>query len=281
MNFLKRSVFVLLIFMVLSIVISMFFPSSLTIKKEIFFEADTKIVTQQLIDFSFDDNLSGFVVKKENITYNISDKATGVLVSFNIDLNFGLNPITKFKGLFAKKDIELILDEHLNALKLKIEDMPKIHKVVVEKTHRTSPMWFLSIRDTINQTNTSNIHGKLIEEVQQYLLTNNLQDTASPVVIYHYWSDSIIDIEAGIPITEKAIVTSQRIKLNKIDTGYYVSATHFGAYERLPETYFGINEWMRKNEVTVIGPPFEFYITDPASTDKQEEWETLISFPIK
>jgi effector-binding domain-containing protein len=71
------------------------------------------------------------------------------------------------------------------------------------------------------------------------------------------------------------------VKLNYIPTGSYVSATHYGVYERMPETYFSINEWMRKNEVQVIGPPWEVYITDPALEPNPEKWETQINFPIQ
>lgn len=281
MSFFKRSSIVLVFFILVSIVASLFFPASTTFKKEVFFEADTKITAQQLANLSFGEEINEFVLKKEDITYSIIDQKEGVLVNFNITINFGFNPIKKFKGLFAQRELSLLLDEKIGQLKLKIEDLPKIHKVNVEKRHRNEVVWFLSIRDTLNQINTSNIHGKLIEEVQQFILANSLQDTASPIVIYHYWSDSIIDIEAGIPIAKPFISSSERVKLNKIDTGFYVSATHFGPYERLPETYFGINEWMRKNEVVVIGPPFEIYTTDPSTTVNSEKWETVICFPIK
>jgi len=281
MSFVKRASFVAIIVILLVIIISMFLPSTKTVNKEIFFEADTRIVEQQLLNYSFIDEKHEFKINQENFSYTLSDKPIGVLANIKINFNIGLSPIKKFKMLFAENELELLLAEELTLLKSKIEDLPKIHKVKVEKTYRAEVLWFLSIRDTLNQINTTNIHGKLIEEVEQYIANNNLKTIDSPVVIYHYWSDSIIDIEAGIPISENIQPNSQRIKLNKIDTGFYVSATHFGAYERLPETYFGINEWMRKNKVTIIGPPFEFYISDPSSTANQEEWKTLISFPVK
>lgn len=281
MTFLKRSILVLIIFSILFITISLFFPASITLKKVISFNADKETTTQQLKNFSFSGKLNSFDLQKQNHTYIIKDQKVGVLVNFEITIDFGFSPIKKFKGLFIQKKLNLIIDDELSKLKKTVEELPKIHNVTVMKTHRDVILWFLSIRDTLNQVTTSNIHGKLIDEVQQFILANNIQEKASPLVIYHYWSDSIIDIEAGIPIENPFNSTSTRIKLNKIDTGTYVSATHFGPYERLPETYFGINEWMRKNKVIVNGVPFEIYVTNPSTTNDSRKWETAIFFPIQ
>lgn len=278
---LKRSFLVILIFLALLAVVSLFFPSSHKISKEVFFEADNKIVNQQLNVFNFDVELSGFTLRKEDVKYTLNDDEKGVFVYFEFNIPFGFNPITKFRGLFAHEKINTIIDDEINKLKTTIEDLPKIHKVNVQKVHRSKVLLFLSIRDTVNQLKTSNIHGKLIDEIQHYLTVHQVEEMASPIVIYHYWSDSIVDIEAGIPIKEALETNDIRIKLNKIDTGFYVTATHYGPYERLPETYFGINEWMRKNEVHVISAPWEMYVTDPSTESNPEKWETIINFPIK
>ena len=127
----------------------------------------------------------------------------------------------------------------------------------------------------------NNIHGKLYAEINQYMDQQGVVSKLPPLVIYHYWSDSIIDIEAGIQMNDSLQVKSERIKLNKIDTGNVISAIHYGTYERLPETYFSINEWMRKNQVEVIGPPWEVYITDPALESNPDKWQTEICFPIQ
>ena len=69
--------------------------------------------------------------------------------------------------------------------------------------------------------------------------------------------------------------------MNKIIQTNVVTAVHYGPYDRLPETYFGINEWMRKNKVVVTGPPWESYITDPAIEPNPEKWKTAVYFPIE
>ncbi|NCP46619.1 MAG: hypothetical protein GW818_09435, partial [Flavobacteriales bacterium] len=141
--------------------------------------------------------------------------------------------------------------------------------------------WFLSIRDTISPIAMNNIYGKNYSEINQYMSQQKFESISVPLVIYHFWSDSIVDIEFGIPINDSITIDNNRIKLDKIKSGNVVTAIHYGPYERLPETYFGINEWMRKNKVVVIGPPWESYITDPTTEPNPEKWQTAIFFPIE
>ena len=139
----------------------------------------------------------------------------------------------------------------------------------------------LSEIDTINQREMSNIHGKLYAQINQYMDANEIVSDAAPLIIYHLWTDSIVDVEAGIPILDSIEVNDLSIRLNKMLPGNVVTAVHYGAYDRLPETYFGINEWMRKNRVVVTAPPWESYITDPVKEENSEKWETAIFFPVE
>ena len=202
-------------------------------------------------------------------------------VTFNLQLDYGFNPIIKFFGLFSRDNWIELIDAELIRIKTEIEELPKIHKVNVQIKTIDKPIWFLSIRDTVAQKDMNNIHGKSYEKINNYIDSANLEKTMSPITIYHSWSDTIVDIEIGIPITKETVVFEDKIKLNNIDVGTYVTATHYGAYDRLPETYFGINEWMRKNKVIVIGAPWEMYVTDPAKETNPQKWETTISFPIE
>ena len=209
------------------------------------------------------------------------DVAAGVEVTWSLTIDFGFNPFAKYFGLFIEGEIAPDYELGLNRLKSFCEELPKIHKVEVVKKRLEEDMWFLSIRDTVNQREMNNVHGKIYGAINHYLDSLSLTETASPLVIYHFFSEDRIDLECGIPIKDSTVLGSGSIKLNRIKTTNVVTAVHHGPYERLPETYFGINEWMRKNEVIVTGPPWELYLTDPANESNPEKWETAIYFPIE
>lgn len=281
MAFLKRIITVIIIFSLLIAIVSLFLPSKSEIVKSVFISADMPATKNYIEAESQAKTLFNFPDNETNFEYDVNDVENGVDVTFNLQLDYGFNPITKFLGLFSHKKWVEQIDAELKRIKTEIEDLPKIHKVNVQTKTIDKPIWFLSIRDTVAQKDMNNIHGKSYEKINDYIDAAKLERIMSPITIYHSWSDTIVDIEIGLPISKETVVLDKEIQLNNIDTGMYVTATHYGAYDRLPETYFGINEWMRKNKVMVIGAPWEMYITDPAKETNPHKWETTINFPIE
>ncbi|MCB0401826.1 MAG: SRPBCC family protein [Flavobacteriales bacterium] len=228
-------------------------------------------MVEYVVDFGMGDVYGGFY---------LTEQEEGVEVNWTMDMEYGFNPIAKFFGLFMEDYVAQDYESGLAALKTYAEDLPKINSVKVEQK-RLDKIWFLSIRDTANQMEMTNIHGKLYTEIGTFMDDKGIEMADAPIVIYHFWSDSVIDIEAGIPVKDSIAVEHSRIHLGNIRAGNVVTAIHYGPYERLVETYDGINEWMRKNKVTVIGPPWEQYVTDPVTESNPEKWQTAIFFPIE
>jgi len=258
----------------------MFLPSSFEIERMLIIDNDEKILEEQLQSFQLN-TLLGYDIKETDEIWRFNKKEEGVELVGSLIIDLGFNPITKFKGLLNKKEFSVAFDVKLDSIKRYIENLPKIHRVKVEKKFLEKPQWFLSIRDTVDQQEASNIHGKLFAQINQFMDESGIVSEDSPFVVYHLWTDSIIDIEAGIPVKDSTLIGNGRISIRKIPSGSVVTAIHYGPYERLPETYFGINEWMRKNKVVVIGPPWESYITDPVKETNPEKWQTAIFFPIE
>lgn len=281
MVFLKRIITIIIIFSLLIAIVSLFLPSKYEVAKNVFISADVYATKNYLEEQNQSNLLFNFLDFETDVEYDVTNVDDGVDVTVYLELNYGFNPITKFYGLFAYDELEELTNNELEKIKVEIEELPKIHKVNVQIKIIDKPIWFLSIRDTVTQNGMNNIHGKSYEKINNYIDSINIEKIMSPITIYHSWSDTVIDVEIGIPISKEIVIFEDEIKLSNIDAGTYVSATHYGSYDRLPETYFGINEWMRKNKVIVIGAPWEMYITDPAKELNSKKWETTINFPIE
>jgi len=337
MSYLKRAVIILLLFLIIGVVISIFLPSSFHMDRKITIDADKEQIYKQVNDLrnwenwsvwalkdpaiyyddkafsspSSDDGAS-FTWKSENDevgsgtlriilsttneyiensidmgmgeivgTWNFNDVEDGVEVVWGMDIDFGFNPFSKFFGLFLEDKTASDFELGLKRLKTFTENLPKIKSVKVSKELIEKDLWFLSVRDTINPKQMNNVHGKIYSEINQYIIEQNIENNEPPLVIYYSFSDTLCDIEVGIPVVDSTIVGNDKIKMNKINSTYVVKAIHYGPYERIPETYFGINEWMRKNEVIVTGANWEVYLIDPATEPNPEKWETAIYFPIE
>lgn len=280
LHYLKRFITVLILFVLISIIVSLFLSSELIVKKSTVVKADKRTVQSLILDHRYD-HLLTYKIEPAEQKWELIDKDEDIELISEVKIDLGFNPLNKFHGLFDQEKISNEMQHELDSLKAVLENLPKIHRVQVKKILNENDSWFLSIRDTVNQYEINNIHGKLYEKINRFMDDEEIESIEPPIVIYHFWSDTLIDIEAGIPVKDTSIIGKGSIKMNKIKKGYVVTATHYGSYERLPETYFGINEWMRKNKVVVTGVPWEVYITDPTNETDPEKWETAIFFPVK
>lgn len=280
MNYLKRITFIVILFVLIGAIISLFLPSEVELKKSTIIDADKTVVQKQLKTFKYN-QISGYELAADGERWEFFLSEQGLEIVSYVNFSFGFNPITKFYAVFEKDQMDLDFQHKFDSVKVVMEELPKIQGVVVEKLMMEDDIWFLSIRDTINQMNMNNAHGKFYEEINQFLILNELDVSEPPLVIYHSWSDTLVDIEVGVSVGDSLVLGNARIKMSKIEKSNVVTAIHYGAYERLPETYFGINEWMRSNKVVVKGPPWEIYLTDPSTESDPKKWETAIFFPIK
>jgi effector-binding domain-containing protein len=280
LNYLNRIAIVTALCLLIGAIVSLFLPSELELKKSTIIDADKAVVQKQLKTFRYQ-KISNYSLVEENESWEFIHSDKGLEVVSRVKFLFGFNPVTKFCAIFEEEKIDQEFQRKFDSLKIVLEELPKIQGVAVAKEMLKKDIWFLSIRDTLNQMNMNNAHGKFYEEINQFLITKDLDVSEPPLVIYHSWSDTLVDIEVGVSIDDSTMSGNGRIKMNKIEKSNVVTAVHYGAYERLPETYFGINEWMRSNKVVVIGPPWEIYLTDPSSESDPKKWETAIFFPIK
>lgn len=213
--------------------------------------------------------------------WNIQPYGKQIEITWGINVNLGFNPFSKWSGMFLEDAFVSDIESGLENLKNYAQEYPIINSGLASKRTNNILQWFISVRDSVRGKKINTIHTKLLNEVEQYVKSDSNVVVLYPIVVYHYWSDTMIDIEAGILIKDSIFTNSSRVKLNHIPKGNVITATHYGAYERMPETYFSINEWMRKNKAEITGAPWEIYKVDPSVEQNPSKWVTEIYFPIK
>jgi len=84
----------------------------------------------------------------------------------------------------------------------------------------------------------------------------------------------------GIPV-EKADRGKGRIRVEKIPEQNVVMAIYFGPYEKTAPVYRALDQYCKESGKTIIGGPWEIYVTDPMTEKDPMKVETDIVFPVK
>lgn len=149
----------------------------------------------------------------------------------------------------------------------------------IEITKQTAqPTIYIRIRMSLDSMtedfNTG--YGKLMA----YLSELGESIAAPPYAAYYNSDMNDMDTEMGIPVS-KPLPEKGEIKSGSIlPFEKTVSAIHKGSYDTLHKTYEKVYQYIADNKLTIAGPHYDFYISDPANTS-EEEMITKVAIPIK
>ena len=162
-------------------------------------------------------------------------------------------------------------DDILN-LERGIDIMAYLDNITVELVE-TEPKNILFSRQKMSTDEYCKYFGKLFEIIAKEKLTC----LAPPIAIYHdqEFNPASNDTEIAIPIAEKVKGTRE------LPGGLCAKGVHKGPYSGLPSTYTKIAQWMETEKYKLAAPPYEIYVTDPATTISPEDYITEIYFPVK
>ena len=126
-----------------------------------------------------------------------------------------------------------------------------------------------------------NIYGV---KLPLYIKKNNLKTAGAPMAWYKK-DKAPYFFEAGIPVNKKGNKSVPGVLIRDIAAGKAVIAHFYGPFELLPQGYDAIKEWIKEHKKTVIGAPYEIYITDPIDKNGKPvdpyKIQTDIIFPVK
>lgn len=122
--------------------------------------------------------------------------------------------------------------------------------------------------------------GQAFAEVQAALGRAGVAPVGPPFARYFEHSPARMALEAGFPVGAP-VSGDERVKPGDLPAGQIVQTLHAGAHDTLAETYGRLETWIREHGHTPAGPPWDVYLTDPASEPDSSRWMTQILWPIR
>ncbi len=209
----------------------------------------------------------------------LREENQGVIVTWIVETDLRRNPLSRWVGLFSDNMVGPDLMKSLFNLKQDLEK-PRLYSGFRVTEFEIPARIILSIRDTASPTNVSLKLAAMGKKISKYLKFRSLSPTGSPFTVYHFYSDSIFDIESCIPIPIP-VTNPKGMTCSEQNTKKIVMVRQFGYNKEANAAYIALNNYITDRGLIVSGPPWEEYVTNPVQIGDTAKWQTNIYFPLK
>lgn len=137
-----------------------------------------------------------------------------------------------------------------------------------------------SIRVKCKPSAISEQLATILPEVSAFLTETGGKVAGAPFSRYHSFSDTEVDLEAGIPV-QQPITAKGRVQNSQLPAGKALTTWHVGPYETLTGAYEGLHRHLAAEHYTQRGAQWEVYWTDPGMVTDPAKWRTQLFVPIE
>ncbi|HEY6082191.1 MAG TPA: GyrI-like domain-containing protein [Chitinophagaceae bacterium] len=151
-------------------------------------------------------------------------------------------------------------------------DTTKKPTFFLEKTS-VRPMILLSIKDTaVTMADISQVLGRDYGEIFAFITRNGFKPGRIMAFYSAYQSGFILD--AAVEVVTLPGQPTGRITIKKLAGGNAIVAHYRGPYEQVAIAYTAIYGWLKDQNKTADGSPFEVYLNDLHSVTEPSELRT-------
>lgn len=215
----------------------------------------------------------------ESVFYFDEQSDSTTLVVWKLRYDVGFNPVARWMGLVMGNIVGPNFRESLENLnvvcKVQVQENSFIEELIT-----LDEFDYASVRQEVPFVEVSLVMGEMYAAISNFTETANVGITGVPFAIYHEMEGETIDLECGIPISEK--VEGNEI----VTTGTYpktkcAAVDYYGDYRLLEDAHTALQSWIEERNFKLAGSPIEFYLNDPNTESNPENWHTRICYPVR
>ncbi len=140
---------------------------------------------------------------------------------------------------------------------------------------------YLAIKDSCTMDKMYKVMGADYGQIMGFVGASGLEASGAPVVFWHKFDPQGISVfRAAMPVNESTTVRG-RVENFHFEGGKVCKIEYFGAYDKSSGAWNTLDKYIKENDYTMNGVPFEQYITDPDTEPDTAKWQTNIYFPVK
>lgn len=218
-------------------------------------------------------------------TYLVEPTKTGTKLTFRMESDNGWNPFYRlmsglFKGMLEKqfdkgmKNISDYTDKHPVAsgmLKGKVDSVKEVKQEAFD---------YLAIHDTASVSTIGMKMEQHYGKIQEAIAKQKLEIMGAPFAIYYTESTTNFDLDIAIPVNKPGKAEGN-IKPGKIKAGKALVAAYRGPYENTWMGAEAVTAYLKEHkQLSISGPMWEAYVTDPGMVPDTAQWLTNVVFPV-
>ena len=218
--------------------------------------------------------------------FTLAADGAGTKVTWSMDVDLGMNPISRYFGLGFDGMIGRDFEKGLANLKTFAEGLPKADFAGLDIEAATIEPVTVAYVPTSSAKDDAAIAAAIAKgyaEVGAFMKAQQLKQSGAPITIDTGSSESGYLFEAAIPVDKtpaKAIPPDSRVQVKQTYGGKVLKVALRGPYSQIPSTYDKIVAYIAAHGIETNGNPWDEFANDPA-TVKESEILTNIYFPIK
>lgn len=236
----------------------------------------TEFIKQIDFEIVIDDNKAFYA------SFYLESTETGVRVSWE---NSGKLPF--LARVFGPVICKMMKGDHVKGLaqlKEYCESIPSTSGDVIIKEWAAQKV--ISVHDRCSSSNISSTLAKNYNKIFMYLAENGIMPTQSPFAQYHTFPQNPgdkdeITLTAGTFIEVTIDSVDEPLQYHETQSTRTAQAVHKGDYQTVFNTHNKIQDYCRSNNLTIVGTPYEIYLSDPQLTPNVANWETLVVYEIE
>lgn len=225
---------------------------------------------QVLIDYGKNGkSTSKFILQKVGLNTRLS---------WRLESDLGINPLTRWFGLFTDQMTGPDIEKGLNNLARLLDGNRTQNGFEIVEIEIPARI-LLSVRDTASTATVSSKMAQMFNHISKFLKTKHLTPIGPPMTIFHAFSSTSIDIESCIPISS-TIATPSDIRCYESKSQNSLMIRYNGSYYQIAGAYSAIQAEIKERGIDISGSPWEEYISDPGLAADSNTIYTNVYYPV-
>lgn len=225
---------------------------------------------QVIMDYGENGKSTGeFRLVKENSKTN---------VNWSLESDLGMNPLSRWFGLFSEHLIGPDLERGLFNLDQLLEDRHTVNGYKIIDAEVPSLIW-ISVRDTASPGTVTPKLADMYKQISMFLKFKHFSPIGSPMAVFHKYSSQEFDIEVGMPVST-IIKVPEGMNCSVKAAQKAIMVQYFGSYKLISGAYTAVLTYINDNELQISGPAWEEYVTNPHLEADSTKWQTNIYYPV-